>query len=120
MTPLREMYQRLAELQKKLTENPKEFFTEDQNEMSELTGLISLREKYLQRYINHPPHALATMQAILVEEFAGMPNTQEAREMISDKIHATVNEWLSNRRQVACKPDAEDLEVYLNNNVKAV
>ncbi|WPJ72123.1 hypothetical protein DEEACLCL_00106 [Salmonella phage CRW-SP2] len=120
MTPLKEMYQRIAELQKKLTDNPKEFFTEDQNELAELNTLVSLREKYLQRYINHPPRALESMQTILAEEFTGMIYNDETRAMIADKIRSTVHDWLTNNRQVACKSDADDLEVYLSANVKAV
>lgn len=120
MTPLKEMYQRLTELQKKLTDNPKEFFTEDQNELAELNSLINLREKYLQRYINHPPHALRSLEQILVDEFAGLPNNEETRLLIGEKIHSTINEWLVNGRAVACKTDAEDLQVYLTNNLKEI
>lgn len=120
MTPLKEMYQRQQELHKKLTENQKEFYTEDQNELAEVTSLIALREKYLQRYINHPPRALESMLAILAEEFTGMIYNDETRALIADKIRSTVHEWVTNGRQVACKSDADDLEVYLLVNVRAM
>lgn len=50
MTPLKEMYERLAELQAK-----EKRFSEEESEIAELNNLIATREKYLQRYINHPP-----------------------------------------------------------------
>ncbi|QIG62215.1 hypothetical protein P46FS4_149 [Salmonella phage P46FS4] len=60
MTPLKEMYERLAELQAK-----EKRFSEDESEIAELNNLIATREKYLQRYINHPPRMVDRVSTIM-------------------------------------------------------
>ena len=62
MTPLKEMYERLAELQAK-----EKRFSEEETELSELNNLIATREKYLQRYINHPPRMVDRVSTIIMD-----------------------------------------------------
>uniref|UniRef100_A0AAU8GL06 Uncharacterized protein n=1 Tax=Salmonella phage vB_STmST313_KE31 TaxID=3161181 RepID=A0AAU8GL06_9CAUD len=82
MTPLKEMYERLAELQAK--ENR---FSEEESEIAELNTLIATREKYLQRYINHPPHMVERMSTILELDNSGVTG----KDLIVKEVHSMVS-----------------------------
>ncbi|ACO94260.1 hypothetical phage protein [Shigella phage Ag3] len=80
MTPLKEMYERLAELQAK-----EKRFSEDESEIAELNNLIATREKYLQRYINHPPRMVDRVSTIM-----DLDEVTPGKEIIAREVHQMV------------------------------
>ena len=80
MTPLREMYERLAELQAK-----EKRFSEEESEIAELNNLIATREKYLQRYINHPPRMVDRVSTIM-----DLDEVTPGKEIIVREVHQMV------------------------------
>lgn len=80
MTPLKEMYERLAELQVK-----EKRFSEEETELSELNTLIATREKYLQRYINHPPRMVDRVSTIM-----DLDEVTPGKEIIVREVHQMV------------------------------
>lgn len=80
MTPLKEMYERLAELQAK-----EKRFSEEESEISELNNLIATREKYLQRYINHPPRMVDRVSTIM-----DLDEVTPGKEIIVREVHQMV------------------------------
>lgn len=80
MTPLKEMYERLAELQAK-----EKRFSEEESEIAELNNLIATREKYLQRYINHPPRMVDRVSTIM-----DLDEVTPGKEIISREVHSMV------------------------------
>ncbi|HIC4115633.1 TPA: hypothetical protein ACW4JH_000056 [Salmonella enterica] len=80
MTPLKEMYERLAELQAK-----EKRFSEEETELSELNNLIATREKYLQRYINHPPRMVDRVSTIM-----DLDEVTPGKEIIVREVHQMV------------------------------
>lgn len=80
MTPLKEMYERLAELQAK-----EKRFSEEETELSELNTLIATREKYLQRYINHPPRMVDRVSTIME-----LDEVTPGKEIIVREVHQMV------------------------------
>lgn len=80
MTPLKEMYERLAELQAK-----EKCFSEDESEIAELNNLIATREKYLQRYINHPPRMVDRVSTIM-----DLDEVTPGKEIIVREVHQMV------------------------------
>lgn len=80
MTPLKEMYERLAELQEK-----EKRFSEEETELSELNTLIATREKYLQRYINHPPRMVDRVSTIM-----DLDEVTPGKEIIAREVHQMV------------------------------
>ncbi|UHS65671.1 hypothetical protein RPN242_gp025 [Escherichia phage vB_EcoM-RPN242] len=80
MTPLKEMYERLAELQAK-----EKRFSEEETELSELNTLIATREKYLQRYINHPPRMVDRVSTIM-----DLDEVTPGKEIIAREVHQMV------------------------------
>ncbi|EJS6251318.1 hypothetical protein N1226_000929 [Escherichia coli] len=80
MTPLKEMYERLAELQAK-----EKRFSEEETELSELNNLIATREKYLQRYINHPPRMVDRVSTIM-----DLDEVTPGKEIIAREVHQMV------------------------------
>ena len=81
MTPLKEMYERLAELQAK-----EKRFSEEETELSELNNLIATREKYLQRYINHPPRMVDRVSTIIMD----LDEVTPGKEIIVREVHQMV------------------------------
>lgn len=81
MTPLKEMYERLAELQAK-----EKRFSEEETELSELNTLIATREKYLQRYINHPPRMVDRVSTIM-----DLDEVTPGKEIIVREVHQMVS-----------------------------
>lgn len=80
MTPLKEMYERLAELQAK-----EKRFSEEESEIAELNTLIATREKYLQRYINHPPRMIDRVSTIM-----DLDEVTPGKEIIAREVHQMV------------------------------
>lgn len=80
MTPLKEMYERLAELQAK-----EKRFSEEESEIAELNNLIATREKYLQRYINHPPRMVDRVSTIM-----DLDEVTPGKEIISREVRSMV------------------------------
>lgn len=80
MTPLKEMYERLAELQAK-----EKRFSEEESEIAELNNLIASREKYLQRYINHPPRMVDRVSTIM-----DLDEVTPGKEIIVREVHQMV------------------------------
>lgn len=80
MTPLKEMYERLSELQAK-----EKRFSEEETELSELNNLIATREKYLQRYINHPPRMVDRVSTIM-----DLDEVTPGKEIIVREVHQMV------------------------------
>lgn len=80
MTPLKEMYERLVELQAK-----EKRFSEEETELSELNTLIATREKYLQRYINHPPRMVDRVSTIM-----DLDEVTPGKEIIVREVHQMV------------------------------
>lgn len=80
MIPLKEMYERLTELQAK-----EKRFSEEETELSELNTLIATREKYLQRYINHPPRMVDRVSTIM-----DLDEVTPGKEIISREVHQMV------------------------------
>ncbi|AHZ60237.1 hypothetical protein HQ82_0071 [Dickeya phage phiDP10.3] len=80
MTPLKEMYERLAELQAK-----EKRFSEEESEIAELNNLIATREKYLQRYINHPPRMVDRVSTIM-----DLDEVTPGKEIIVREVHQMV------------------------------
>lgn len=80
MTPLKEMYERLAELQAK-----EKRFSEEESEITELNSLIATREKYLQRYINHPPRMVDRVSTIM-----DLDEVTPGKEIIVREVHQMV------------------------------
>lgn len=80
MTPLKEMYERLAELQAK-----EKRFSEEESEIAELNNLIATREKYLQRYINHPPRMVDRVSTIM-----DLDEVTPGKEIIAREVHQMV------------------------------
>ncbi|USL85945.1 hypothetical protein [Enterobacter phage fGh-Ecl02] len=80
MTPLKEMYERLSELQAK-----EKRFSEEETELSELNTLIATREKYLQRYINHPPRMVDRVSTIM-----DLDEVTPGKEIIVREVHQMV------------------------------
>lgn len=80
MTPLKEMYERLTELQAK-----EKRFSEEETELSELNTLIATREKYLQRYINHPPRMVDRVSTIM-----DLDEVTPGKEIIVREVHQMV------------------------------
>lgn len=111
MTPLKEMYERLAELQEK-----EKRFSEEEAELSELNTLIATREKYLQRYINHPPHII---ERVNVELENLSPITYDKLGM--DKVHTVISGVVNSMvalGQVFGRADHDDLLFYIERNVR--
>lgn len=77
MTPLKEMYDRLAELKAK-----EKRYSEEESEISELNNLIAAREKYLQRYINHPPRMVDRVSTIM-----DLDEVTPGKEIIAREVH---------------------------------
>ncbi|QVW27095.1 hypothetical protein [Escherichia phage vB_EcoM-ZQ1] len=80
MTPLKEMYERLAELQAK-----EKRFSEEESEIAELNNLIATREKYLHRYINHPPRMVDRVSTIM-----DLDEVTPGKEIIVREVHQMV------------------------------
>lgn len=80
MTPLKEMYERLTELQAK-----EKRFSEEESEIAELNNLIATREKYLQRYINHPPRMVDRVSTIM-----DLDEVTPGKEIIVREVHQMV------------------------------
>lgn len=80
MTPLKEMYERLAELQAK-----EKRFSEEESEIAELNNMIATREKYLQRYINHPPRMVDRVSTIM-----DLDEVTPGKEIIAREVHQMV------------------------------
>ena len=80
MTPLKEMYERLSELQAK-----EKRFSEEETELSELNTLIATREKYLQRYIDHPPRMVDRVSTIM-----DLDEVTPGKEIIVREVHQMV------------------------------
>lgn len=80
MTPLKEMYERLSELQAK-----EKRFSEEESEIAELNNLIATREKYLQRYINHPPRMVDRVSTIM-----DLDEVTPGKEIIVREVHQMV------------------------------
>lgn len=80
MTPLKDMYERLAELQAK-----EKRFSEEESEIAELNNLIATREKYLQRYINHPPRMVDRVSTIM-----DLDEVTPGKEIIVREVHQMV------------------------------
>jgi uncharacterized coiled-coil protein SlyX len=80
MIPLKEMYERLAELQAK-----EKRFSEEESEIAELNNLIATREKYLQRYINHPPRMVDRVSTIM-----DLDEVTPGKEIIVREVHQMV------------------------------
>ena len=99
MTPLKEMYERLAELQAK-----EKRFSEEETELSELNTLIATREKYLQRYINHPPRMVERMSTILDLDASGATG----KELIVKEVHTMVS-----LGQIFGRADQDDMIFFL-------
>ncbi|QOI58274.1 hypothetical protein pSal_SNUABM02_041 [Salmonella phage pSal-SNUABM-02] len=110
MTPLKEMYERLAELQAK-----EKRFSEEETELSELNTLIATREKYLQRYINHPPHMVERVTEAIMP-FAGREFNEQNREEMLNVIVAEVHSMVS-LGQIFGRADQDDMIFLLNKNV---
>ena len=110
MTPLKEMYDRLAELKAK-----EKRYSEEESEISELQSLVALREKYLQRYINHPPYIVKrvgeALQSMIME-----PKTQETFGKIHSIISGEVNSMMA-MGQIFGRADHDDLIYYIEKNV---
>lgn len=107
MTPLKDMYEQLAELQKKEVKT-----TEVVEEISRLQSDINLRERYLHRYIDHAPKAIDVLNQDIVDEFAGMENDEELKRLIVDHVTKTVHEWMKDGL-VWGRNDANDLICYV-------
>lgn len=116
MTPLKEMCERRDELLKIQQNDPSAWYSELQAELTELYNAISLRERYLQRYINHAPHVLEMVKTSL-EKFTHMPNTEETRQLVRDDVAGVIRGLLV-RGQVFGKTDSDDLEYLLNNAIQ--
>lgn len=99
MTPLKEMYERLAELQAK-----EKRFSEEEAELSELNSLIATREKYLHRYINHPPHMVERMSIILDLDASGATG----KELIVKEVHS-----MASLSQIFGRADQDDMIFFL-------
>lgn len=110
MTPLKEMYERLAELQAK-----EKRFSEEESEIAELNNLIATREKYLQRYINHPPHMMERVSKAITP-LAGREFNAQTREEMLNIIVAEVHSMVS-LSQIFGRADQEDMIFLLNKNV---
>ncbi|AYN55396.1 hypothetical protein [Dickeya phage Coodle] len=80
MTPLKDMYERLSELQAK-----EKRFSEEESEIAELNNLIATREKYLQRYINHPPRMVDRVSTIM-----DLDEVTPGKEIIVREVHQMV------------------------------
>lgn len=94
MTPLKEMYERLAELQAK-----EKRFSEEESEIAELNNLIATREKYLQRYINHPPRMVDRVSTIM-----DLDEVTPGKEIIVREVHQMVA-----MGQIFGRADQEDM-----------
>lgn len=112
MTPLKDMYEQLVALQ-----NKEKKTTETVEEINRLQNDIQLRERYLHRYINHPPMAVNALKDIIENEFTGMPNNAETRYLISQTIQKTVHSWLVSGK-VWGRPDEDDLVFYLEKSLE--
>lgn len=106
MTPLKEMYDRLAELQAK-----EKRFSEEEAELSELNTLIATREKYLQRYINHPPRMVERVSEAIAP-FAGCEFNEQTREEMLKTIVAEVHSMVS-LGQIFGRADQDDMIFFL-------
>ncbi|QBJ04270.1 hypothetical protein HYP84_gp037 [Shigella phage MK-13] len=98
MTPLKEMYERLAELQAK-----EKRFSEDESEIAELNNLIATREKYLQRYINHPPRMVDRVSTIM-----DLDEVTPGKEIIAREVHQMVA-----MGQIFGRADQDDMIFFL-------
>lgn len=98
MTPLKEMYERLAELQAK-----EKRFSEDESEIAELNNLIATREKYLQRYINHPPRMVDRVSTIM-----DLDEVTPGKEIIVREVHQMVA-----MGQIFGRADQDDMIFFL-------
>ena len=110
MTPLKEMYDRLAELKAK-----EKRYSEEESEISELQSLVALREKYLQRYINHPPYIVKRVDEAL-QPLVLSPKTQETFDKIRSIISGEVNSMMA-LGQIFGRADHDDLIYYIEKNV---
>lgn len=110
MTPLKEMYDRLAELKAK-----EKRYSEDEAEISELNALIAAREKYLHRYIDHPPYMVRRMTEAL-KEFNFTKNDDVTRLAMTAKITTEVHDMTA-QGQIFGRMDAADMAFYLNKNL---
>lgn len=108
MTPLKEMYERLAELKAK-----EKRYSEEEAEILELNNSIALREKYLQRYINHPPHMKERILTVLQTNYLHEAFNAETRAAISNAISMEVNNMVA-LGQVFGRVDRDDLVFYLD------
>lgn len=106
MTPLKEMYERLSELQAK-----EKRFSEEETELSELNNLITTREKYLQRYINHPPHIVERVNVEL-EKLSPITHDKLSMDKVHTAISGVVNSMLA-LGQVFGRQDHDDLIFYI-------
>lgn len=102
MTPLKEMYERLTELQAK-----EKRFSEEEAELSELNALIATREKYLQRYINHPPHMVDRVSEVIAP-FVGREFNDQTREEMLKAITSEVHSMVS-LGQIFGRADQDDM-----------
>lgn len=98
MIPLKEMYERLAELQAK-----EKRFSEEETELSELNTLIATREKYLQRYINHPPRMVDRVSTIM-----DLDEVTPGKEIIVREVHQMVA-----MGQIFGRADQDDMIFFL-------
>lgn len=116
MITLQEMYERRDELKAKQNDSTASFYSEDQNALTDVHSLIALREKYLLRYINHPPFARVVI-AEKLKQFIMEENSPQTREHIRQVVWGVVHAWVATR-EVACKTDGEDLaNLFLTNMV---
>lgn len=111
MTPLKEMYERLAELQAK-----EKRFSEEEAEVNELISTIALREKYLLRYINHPPHIVDRVNNQLQSVLGCALDNPTTHDKIRAIISGEVNQMVM-MNQIFGRLDHDDLIFHIENSV---
>lgn len=112
MTPLKDLYERLKELQAK-----EKRYSEEEAEVNELISTIALREKYLLRYINHPPHIIERVNTAL-QGMVNSPLNDTTRDRIRTIISQEVNSMVA-MGQVFGRLDHDDLIFHIENSVVA-
>ncbi|WZB37133.1 hypothetical protein [Salmonella phage STP-4] len=110
MISLKEMYERLEELKSK-----ERLYSEENAEMSDLIEKIALREKYLQRYINHPPHIVERVNVEL-EKLSPITYDKLSMDKVHTAISGVVNSMLA-LGQLFGRQDHDDLIFYIEKNV---
>lgn len=106
MTSLKEMIERATELKQK-----ERLYSEEAAELSDILDKISLREKYLLRYINHPPFAVEKVTTA-VNDLLPLPDTEVSKNLVLEVVTRMCRQFLING-QIFGKSDADDLETHL-------